>query len=678
MKTLLVLAPHPELAESLRTGLSPDQYRIVHRTAVEEAEPLLAHGLVNACIVDVELSSVQGVWVLEKLRRRSSKCPLIVYTGAKQWEWEEEAYLQGATHVLTKPVRIRMLTAVLDRLWETPGSASLIPAPAQMAQPDYSKAVAAPTAAAQTAFQSLSPLRGFSAILTHSLDADAMLKQFLLLLRELIGINRAAVFLRQPAEWIGQQMSLDENRRLRAACALGLSPGLLEHFELSFETGIGGQVTRLGRILRRTSEEARLDVEAQKEFELLGAQVAVPILDRETVIGVALFDGHITGEPLGNPELELIFHLLEQLGLAVKNIWLHDQLSGSHTMMAEILRELSSACVVVNRDLAVLHANKAARRFFGVSNQRTGEMEFSDLPQAVGTKIYQVLKTGTAIPTFKLEPEPGTVYNVTIVPFQRQNTAQPASALLMVEDLTQSEQLRRLEVEAANLRLVRTMADRLAHEVGNAMVPLSTHQQLLADKYKDPEFRASLDVALADGVKRVTRLINQMRFLARDSLISHEAFPVNPLIEEAYLEARKHQPVKTAQFKYEDEAKPIVMTGDRAALKHALTEVILNALQANPADPKIGVRLHADSNGNGVVHDLQIEVQDNGSGFTPEAAQKAPSPFFTTRNVGLGLGLTVSRKIIETHHGKLEILPRKTGQSSIVRISLPVDSPPAS
>jgi signal transduction histidine kinase/DNA-binding NarL/FixJ family response regulator len=672
MKTLLVLAPHPELAESLRTGLSPEQYRIVHRTTVDEAEPLLAHGLANACIVDVELSSVQGVWVLEKLRRRAPKCPFIIYTAAKQWEWEEEAYLQGATHVLTKPVRIRMLTAVLDRLWETPAAA---PAPSsKMVPAEYSKpAPVALPAPAQTAFQSLSPLRGFSAILTHSLDADAMLKQFLLLLRELIGINRAAVFLRQPSEWVGEKLTLDDNRRLRAACAIGLSAGLLEHFELSFETGIGGQITRLGRILRRTSDEARLDVEAQKEFELLGAQVAVPILDRETVIGVALFDGHITGEPLGNPELELIFHLLEQLGLAVKNIWLHEQLSGSHTMMAEILRELSSACVVVNRDLAVLHANKAARRFFGVSNQRTGEMEFSDLPQMIGTKIYQVLKTGSGIPTFKFEPETGTIYNVTIVPFQRQSTAQPASALLMVEDLTQSEQLRRLEVEAANLRLVRTMADRLAHEVGNAMVPLSTHQQLLADKYKDPEFRASLDVALADGVKRVTRLINQMRFLARDSLISNEAFPVNPLIEEAYQEARKHQPTKTAQFKYEDEAKPIVMTGDRAALKHALTEVLLNALQANPADPKIGVRLHADSNGNGVMHDLQIEVQDNGVGFSPEAAQKAPSPFFTTRNVGLGLGLTVSRKIIETHHGKLEIVPRKTGQSGIVRISLPID-----
>jgi signal transduction histidine kinase len=161
-----------------------------------------------------------------------------------------------------------------------------------------------------------------------------------------------------------------------------------------------------------------------------------------------------------------------------------------------------------------------------------------------------------------------------------------------------------------------------------------------------------------------------MRFLARDTLVAQEAFPLSPLIEEAYQEARKHQPVKAAEFKYHDEDKRVVVTGDRAALKHALTEVILNALQANPANPKIGVRLHSESNGHGEPR-LEIEVQDNGAGFTAEAAQKVPSPFFTTRNVGLGLGLTVSRKIIETHHGKLEIVPPKTGQSGIVRISLP-------
>src|SRR5262249_30145679 len=150
--------------------------------------------------------------------------------------------------------------------------------------------------------------------------------------------------------------------------------------------GIGGHLLRSGRILRRASEAARADLQTQKEFELLGAEVAVPILDRETVIGVGLFDGRITGEPLANGELALIFHLLEQLGLAAKNTWLHDQLAQNHAMLAEILRELSSACVVVSRDLVILHANKAARRYFTRAERRGSDLEFTDLPRVLGAK----------------------------------------------------------------------------------------------------------------------------------------------------------------------------------------------------------------------------------------------------------------------------------------------------
>ena len=672
MKTILVLTPHPDFAETLQGGLNPEQFRVVHRASLDEAEPLLAHSLIHACILDVEMTGVQGVWVLEKIRRHDARCPIVVFTDAKQPEWEEQAYLQGVTHVLTKPVRLRLLTALLDRILAAP--ARRVPLP---------PSPAAPVTSDTTRFPELSPsmiqtadvLRDFSSILTHSLDSSALLKQFLLLLRRMVSLNRATVFLRQPPGELTGFVPKEENRRMHAACAIGLSSSLLEHFELSLDTGIGGQLLRLGRILRRHSDEARQDPEVQKEFELLGGQVAVPMFDRETLIGVAVLDGRVTGEPLVNAELELIFHLLEQVSLAIRNIWLHDQLSANHEMLTGVLRELGSACVVVSRDLKLLHANKTARKFFGKGNRAVGDLEFTDLPQVLATKLYQVLRTGTAIAPFKFEPvtEKGGLYNVTIVPFQREAGAPAASALLIAEDLTQTEQLRRLEVEASNLRLVKTMADRLAHEVGNAMVPLSTHQQLLAEKYRDAEFRASLDSALADGVKRVTRVVNQMRFLARDAAVSQETFPVAPLIEEAFQEARKHQPAKTAQLKYDTSGKSIIVTGDRAALKYALTEVMINALQANPGDAKIGVRLHSETRV-GEHAALQIEVQDNGTGFTPEAMQRAAAPFYTTRNVGLGLGLAVSRKIIETHHGKLEIVTPKTGHSGVVRISLPSDA----
>jgi signal transduction histidine kinase/DNA-binding NarL/FixJ family response regulator len=677
MKTILVLSPHPDFAEVIQAGLNPEEYRIVHRIGVEEAEPLLAHGLVSACILDVDLIGVQGVWVIERLHRRDGRCPIIAYTTASQSDWEEEAFLNGVTHVLTKPVRTRLLNSLLERLWAAPKqparTVSSVAPPLPPAA--FSRAPESFSNRFVNASQTLGVLRDFSSILTHSLNAEAMLKQFLLFLREILSVNRAAIFVNRPVLPHSETASPEQNRGLQATAAIGLSAGLLENFELSLDTGIGGQLVRLGRILRRDSDEARADTEAQKEFELLGAQVAVPVFDRETMVGVAIFDGRVTGEPLVNTELELIFHLLEQVGLALRNIWLHDQLAGNHEMMTDVLRELSSACVVVGRDLRVLHANKAARRHFGHKNRRTGELEFSDLPQMLGAKIYQVLHTGAAMGPFRYEPEnsPGTVYSVNVVPFQRGNSAVPASALLTAEDLTQSEQLRHLEVEAANLRLIKAMADRLAHEIGNAMVPLSTHQQLLGEKFRDPDFRKSLDFALADGVKRVSRLLNQMRFLARDNEPEPQAFPVEQLIEDAYQEARKHQPADKARLQYESGGKPVVINGDRAALKHALAEIMLNALQANPKEPRIGVRLHTSA-GHAGGRELEIEFQDNGSGFTAETAQKVPSPFYTTRNVGLGLGLTVSRKIIELHHGRLEIVPPRAGQHGTVRVLLPIDA----
>ena len=91
MKTLLVLAEHPALAESIRTALAGRAFRVIHRTTLNDAEPLLAHSLADACILDAELSSVQSAWAIDKFRQLTPAMPLVVYAATRQWEWEEES-----------------------------------------------------------------------------------------------------------------------------------------------------------------------------------------------------------------------------------------------------------------------------------------------------------------------------------------------------------------------------------------------------------------------------------------------------------------------------------------------------------------------------------------------------------------------------------------------------------
>lgn len=668
MKTLLVLAEKPGLAEAIRAVLDGDRYRVIFQTELRAGDVILSQGRVDACILDAELTTIRPIRTLETIRRSLPFCPILVFAGAKQWEWEEEAYLLGVGHVLTKPVRGRLLNNLLERFWpvETRGPeriAPVRPPPVEIKPPE-------PVRQSQ---KSLEVLRNFSALLPHSLSIDAILKQFLLLVRETVAVNRAAIFLCPSPEAIAGAKTPEEQRRLRPACAIGLPQDLLQYFTLTLDAGTGGQISREGRILRRDAEDVLNNSEMQKEFEMLGAEVALPILDREMLMGVAFFDRRVTGDSLTNEELALVFYMLEGLGMAIRNIWLHEEVAANHDMMGDILRQLHSGCMVISRDLSVQHANKMARECFIPAKPQTAPLEFSDLPQALGSKVFEALNSGVVIPPFKYHPQndPERIYQITIAPFQKHNGSTPVAVMLLIDDCTQSERLQKIEIEAANLRLVKIMAERLAHEVGNAVVPLSTHQQLLAQKYKDPEFRASLESALSDGVKRIARLGQQMLFLAQDRPLSAEPIPVSKLIEDAFREAQKHHGDQPVFLQYETGGQALMLAGDRAGLKHALAEIMLNALQANSPTPKVKVSTREDADSQG-SHWIHIEVQDSGTGFTSEASHKAPEPFFTTRNVGLGLGLTVSRKIIETHHGRIEIAHSRQGQSGIVTVSLPL------
>jgi signal transduction histidine kinase len=164
-----------------------------------------------------------------------------------------------------------------------------------------------------------------------------------------------------------------------------------------------------------------------------------------------------------------------------------------------------------------------------------------------------------------------------------------------------------------------------------------------------------------------------MLFLAQDRSGMKDAISVNKLIEESFREAQKHHADSPVYLQYESASQALSLAGDRAGLRHALAEIMLNAVQANPPMPKVKVTTRADTDDAGQKW-VHIDVQDSGTGFAPDVAKKVTEPFFTTRNVGLGLGLAVCRKIIETHHGKLKIADPRAGQSGLVTISLPVGS----
>src|SRR5208337_4172173 len=111
MRTVLVIAPNSALAEAVRKALAPERYRVIEHTSLREDELRLTASAVDACVFDADLTSIEPIRQVERLRRALPHCPILLYASDSQRNWEEDAYLLGVNHILGKPVRARLLNS---------------------------------------------------------------------------------------------------------------------------------------------------------------------------------------------------------------------------------------------------------------------------------------------------------------------------------------------------------------------------------------------------------------------------------------------------------------------------------------------------------------------------------------------------------------------------------------
>ena len=93
------------------------------------------------------------------------------------------------------------------------------------------------------------------------------------------------------------------------------------------------------------------------------------------------------------------------------------------------------------------------------------------------------------------------------------------------------------------------------------------------------------------------------------------------------------------------------MTLDREQLKQVMLNLLMNAIQAMPDGGQLALGAQIPGNSRWI----QLSIQDSGTGIPPEDMKKLFDPFFSTKEGGVGLGLSIAHRIIDQHHGKIEV-----------------------
>lgn len=645
MINVIVISAAPTFCEITQEQLRDSGWTISFRHSLPQAEADLATGFFNICIIDGISPSLLTQQNLAAIKSKAGSCRFVAVGDASDAEIDK-GYRSGLDFIFSGPPR----EGVLRNLLLSP----------RLPNSNMSKNFSSPHHDRNSAGStSLDLLRDFSRILSHSLNLPNLVHHFVLKARESIGLNRIAVFLLSQQTTSFPPTRPNRNR-LSCICSIGIPGDVQDCLELSTTSGIGSWIVQSGQILRIEHAGALLSpaefCRVQHEFALLNCQIAIPINDRERTLGVAMLGEPLTRPAFSDEELQLIFHLMEELGLSIKNYWLHSQLSANNKLFGDVLASMKSGILVAGPDLEIIHANPAMVDFLRYDSSGKRTLAFADLPPLIAKRIHEVVENGGVVEPFQFKhDENGSkAFQISVIPLQNPSGQLPQSAMVVMEDFSEVENARKIAVKAANSQLSEMIAKRFAQEIHNSLAPLKTHLQLMDDRYQESQFQQSLKQALETETTRMGRLSGQMLFLTESRPSPSVLTGIEKLLREAFAKAQTTCRTKGILTVHNQDNLSCLRC-DPASVTHAFQEIFVNGLQA-AKDPQITVKITSETKMGKPV--IRVDFFDSGPGFSEKTVSCACEPFFTSRPTGVGLGLTVARRAAEEHGGWLEIFPR--------------------
>ena len=236
------------------------------------------------------------------------------------------------------------------------------------------------------------------------------------------------------------------------------------------------------------------------------------------------------------------------------------------------------------------------------------------------------------------------------------------------ELLNQKERL----VQAERVAAWRELARRLAHELKNPLFPLQlTVENLLRAKQSNPEqfeevFRESSATLLAE-ISNLKAIIGRFSEFSKMPQPQLQRVQVNEMVRgvgqlfHAQLQAPGHAPID-CQLDLDQSLKPIA--ADPELLHRMVSNLVLNAVDAMPQGGTLTLRTRRDDG------KVRIEVADTGSGLTREECERIFTPYYTSKQHGIGLGLAIVQSVVSDHGGTISV-KSEPGQGTTFVIELP-------
>ncbi len=223
--------------------------------------------------------------------------------------------------------------------------------------------------------------------------------------------------------------------------------------------------------------------------------------------------------------------------------------------------------------------------------------------------------------------------------------------------MTQALKESRLDLEETYQKLIQEQAlaevghfaVTVAHEVKNPLGIIKGALDILRKKEVEDEVRATMISYVEDEIRRLDFLIRDFLDFSRPRPLNFSRTDLSALISHIARRMKLEWEPRKIDIKVKTGARPAVIQADEEALSRAIINIVKNACEASTEGTEVLIEL-VDQDAS-----YKLVVSDQGTGIPDDQKERIFEPFFTGKSKGTGLGLTLTKKIIEAHMGQMEV-----------------------
>ena len=346
-----------------------------------------------------------------------------------------------------------------------------------------------------------------------------------------------------------------------------------------------------------------------------------------------------------------VSHQIERIGQRMRNV--EEVFSALRENLDQILANLQDGLLLFTRDGRAVLVSEAARRFLQLDRDRvlgTHASEIFDRNTALGRILRDAFDARMAVIKEEVRTENGRRIEVSVDFIHDDLNRQGLGALITLRDL---ESVHAIESElelSRRMSAIGRLTSGVAHEVKNPINAIVVHLELLKNKLDgvSPNAHRHMDVIDAE-IRRLDRVVQTLVDFSRPVELQLREQDLRAVVGDVLALATDELAMRGVTVRSRIPSRPVVANVDADLFKQALINVVENGAQAMPDGGKLEVSLETD-------HKFAVvRILDEGVGIPEEIREKIFDLYFTTKSEGSGIGLAMTYRILQLHHGSIEV-----------------------